>query len=238
MSMRGKVVRVASISGGKDSVAMCLRLCEKRYPIDEFVFCDTGMEFPECYDALDRFERLTGRKVTRLKSPNSFEYLLAEKQVKVRNGGLRRDGSLRRTVGYGWPSMLRRWCTRALKIQVLNRHYRELGGNVKEFIGIAYDEPKRVHDKIYPLVRWRMREADCLAYCKARGFYPSPSAYDRVGRVSCYCCPMLNRQQIRYLIGERPELWENIRRLERLCGEPWKQKGTAYFERMFSLGLI
>ena len=37
----------ASISFGKDSLAMLLRLIEENKPLDEVVFYDTGMEF-EC----------------------------------------------------------------------------------------------------------------------------------------------------------------------------------------------
>lgn len=36
---------IASISFGKDSLAMLLMLIEKEYPLDEAVFFDTGMEF-------------------------------------------------------------------------------------------------------------------------------------------------------------------------------------------------
>lgn len=36
---------VASVSFGKDSLAMLLKLIEFKYPLDEVVFYDTGMEF-------------------------------------------------------------------------------------------------------------------------------------------------------------------------------------------------
>lgn len=36
---------IASVSFGKDSLAMLLMLIEKRYKLDEVVFYDTGMEF-------------------------------------------------------------------------------------------------------------------------------------------------------------------------------------------------
>ena len=38
---------IASVSFGKDSLAMLLRLIEEGKPLDEVVFYDTGMEF-EC----------------------------------------------------------------------------------------------------------------------------------------------------------------------------------------------
>lgn len=40
---------VASVSFGKDSLAMLLRLLEENKPIDEVIFYDTGMEFQAIY---------------------------------------------------------------------------------------------------------------------------------------------------------------------------------------------
>jgi len=40
-----------SVSGGKDSTAMILKLIEDRYPLDEVIFYDTGMEFKAIYNA-------------------------------------------------------------------------------------------------------------------------------------------------------------------------------------------
>ena len=38
---------VCSLSGGKDSSAMLLRLLEENRPVDMILFCDTGLEFPD-----------------------------------------------------------------------------------------------------------------------------------------------------------------------------------------------
>ena len=229
---------VANISGGKDSVAMCLRLCEEGQHVDEFVFADTGMEFPECYDAIDRFEKLTGRNVTRLQNEhdNPFEYYAIKKEIHRLNDKPRRDGTPRRNQGYGWPSMLRRWCTKYLKTNIIEKHYR--GALVVNLIGIAADEPKRIRQdqkKRYPLVEWGMTESDCLSYCRSRGFYKSPCAYDVIRRVSCFCCPLMNLSQISYLIHHRPELWDKIVQLEKEIGEPFKEKGTKYYIDRFNV---
>ena len=45
---------VASVSFGKDSLAMLLKLIEKKYPLDEVVFYDTGKEFQAIYDVRDK----------------------------------------------------------------------------------------------------------------------------------------------------------------------------------------
>lgn len=44
---------IASVSFGKDSLYMLLRLIETGAPLDEVVFYDTGMEFQAIYDTRD-----------------------------------------------------------------------------------------------------------------------------------------------------------------------------------------
>ena len=54
---------VLSLSGGKDSTAMLLRLLEEKRPVDLILFCDTGLEFPQMYEHLDRLEAYIGRPI-------------------------------------------------------------------------------------------------------------------------------------------------------------------------------
>ena len=49
---------------------MLLRLVEENRPIDEILYCDTGWEFPQMYDHLDRLEQTIGRPITRRKAGN------------------------------------------------------------------------------------------------------------------------------------------------------------------------
>ena len=63
---------IASVSFGKDSLAMLLYILEKNLPLDEVLFYDTGMEFQAIYNLRDktvpilrersRFYRTTSRK--------------------------------------------------------------------------------------------------------------------------------------------------------------------------------
>lgn len=95
---------IASVSWGKDSLAMLLLLIEKSWPLDEVVFYDTGMEFQAIYDTQDRMlpelERL-GIKYTRLEPENPFLFDMLERPVQSRQKGAHR--------GYGWCGSLCRW---------------------------------------------------------------------------------------------------------------------------------
>lgn len=53
---------IASVSFGKDSLAMLLILLEKQYRLDEVVFYDTGMEFKAIYKTRDKIKKLLGKR--------------------------------------------------------------------------------------------------------------------------------------------------------------------------------
>lgn len=55
MSMK-QASNVVSLSGGKDSTAMLLMLLERGEPVADVVFFDTGWEFPEMYEHLEKLE--------------------------------------------------------------------------------------------------------------------------------------------------------------------------------------
>ena len=80
---------IASVSFGKDSLAMLLRLLEENKPLDEVVFYDTGMEFKAIYNIRDKIiEILKQRniKFTELKPKCEFCYKMFDKPVKAKNG--------------------------------------------------------------------------------------------------------------------------------------------------------
>ena len=66
---------ICSFSGGKDSTAMLLKLIELNYPLDEIIFCDTGMEFDEVMETIQKVEEYIQRPITRLKSKETFYFI-------------------------------------------------------------------------------------------------------------------------------------------------------------------
>ena len=81
---------IASVSWGKDSLAMLLTLIAKGYPLNEVVFYDTGMEFEAIYHTRDqmlpRLEQL-GIKYTRLEPENPFLFDMLERPERELHGG-------------------------------------------------------------------------------------------------------------------------------------------------------
>ncbi len=220
--MEKPVKHIVSLSGGKDSTAMLLRMLEEGMQVDEILFCDTGLEFEGMYRHLEKLEQYIGRPITILKSPYTFEYLLLEHMPK------RKNPELIGRKGYSWGGPRNRWCTAILKQRVIEKYISSLTKDYDliQYIGIAADEPNRIRNFCYPLVEWGMTEADCLAYCKERGF-DWDGLYDIFHRVSCWCCPLQSLDELRKLRHHFPDLWMKL--------HEWDSKTWRTFLKNYSV---
>ena len=200
-AVAGEEWHVVSFSGGKDSTAMLLRMLELNMRVDEIIFCDTGVEFPQMYEHVDKVEKYIGRPVTRLKAKNDYEYMLLDYEIH------KRDGTIR--TGYSFPDMRIRWCTSYFKRDMVKRHLS--GKNYVMSVGIAADESGRARDneKRYPLIEWGWTEKDALNYCYSKGF-DWGGLYDIFHRVSCWCCPLKSLDELRKLRKHFPDLWSKL----------------------------
>lgn len=213
---------IASVSWGKDSLAMLLTLIAKGYPLNEVVFYDTGMEFEAIYHTRDqmlpRLEQL-GIKYTRLEPENPFLFDMLERPVCSKQKGTHQ--------GYGWCGGLCRWGTTG-KLKAIDRYAEAQDAMV--YVGIAADETPRLEKerkpyKLHPLAEWGMTEADALAYCYENGFSwleGTIRLYDVLDRVSCWCCCNKNLRELRNMYASLPEYWERLKDLQRKIDRPMK----------------
>lgn len=160
---------IASVSFGKDSLAMMLRLLEEKLPLDIVVFYNTGMEFDAIYHIRDKVKSLLARhgvEFVELHPAEPFLYSMLERKVVSKQKG--------EHLGYGWCGGLCRWGT-AEKVRTIKKFKQSLGVGTIDYVGIAADETQRFEKersdaRRLPLVDWGMTEADCLQYCYAHGF--------------------------------------------------------------------
>ena len=159
--------QIVSLSGGKDSTAMLLMMMEKGEQIDDIVFFDWGMEFPQMYEHLEKLERYIGRLIIRLYPPKSYEFYMFDY--------VKQKGKRKGTQGYGWAQFRYvRWCTR-IKLDVIHSIVNKTD---TECIGYAYHERfSRTNHNIhwpsirrYPLLEWGVADTEALKYCQAQGF--------------------------------------------------------------------
>lgn len=219
---------IASVSFGKDSLAMLFKLLySEKYRLDEVVFYDTGMEFNAIYKIRDKIKKELskfGIKYTELRPKETFEYMMFEKIVNHRNGT--------KSKGYSWCGGACRWGT-TYKTSAIDKY---CGDNI-QYVGIAIDEPKRLEklkkqkNKRAPLVDFGMSEKDCLEYCHECGYYWEESGvelYDILDRVSCWCCANKNLKELENYKKHLPEYWEKLKNFQKRTNRPFKGKNTIF----------
>ena len=231
--MKKPELYVVSFSGGKDSTAMLLKLIELGQPVDIILFCDTGLEFPQLYDHIKMVEKNIGRKVTVVKSDDDFEYLFAYKEITHRRSQKFISQYGMHQKGYGWAGPKMRWCTNRLKDAPRERFLKPLREqyDVIEYVGIAADETYRLKRNTntrknirLPLVEWNMTESDCLDYCYSLG-YDWGGLYQKMKRVSCWCCPLQPIKELHVLYKDFPSLWAQLKRWDNMT---WRKFRSDY----------
>lgn len=207
---------------------MLLMMLERGESIHSVVYFDAGeWEFPQMHEHIDRLEEYVGMTFVRLSPRISFVEQMTETPVVVRKG---QDKGMVRFVGRGWPSSLRRWCTRN-KAETIDKWTRTNIPNPVRCIGFASDELNRTTRPTmlalgavrFPLVEWSVSEANALAYCLARGFTWG-GLYEHFSRVSCFCCPLQPLKELRKLRRHFPELWAKMLRWEQSMNRPWEHR--------------
>lgn len=109
-------------------------------------------------------------------------------------------------------------------------------GDSIQYIGIAYDEAKRVKDcqkRRYPLVEWKITEREALEYCRAKGYNwleGEIDLYDVLDRVSYWCCTHKNLKELRNYYLHLPEYWEKLKDLQRRTDRPYRGSGGTVFD--------
>ncbi len=221
---------VASLSGGKDSVAMVLRLMEENRPLTNAVFFDTGMEFKAVYNVLDKIEpeiRAYGAEFKVLKPENDFLVDMLLRPVH--------EGTERERFGYDWCGGMCRWRT-AGKINAIQKYLNSLHDDYVQYIGIAADEPNRIkyeNNKTYPLNEWGMTEAECLQYCYDRDYNwkeDGVELYSILDRVSCWCCANKNLKELRNIYLHLPRYWGMLKGLQSRIDRPFKNNKQTIFD--------
>lgn len=222
----------ASVSFGKDSLAMLLKLIEDNDKLDEVVFYDTGMEFQAIYNIRDKILPILKEKnikYTELKPKENFEYKMFDKPVKHRNGTIGK--------GYSWCGGRCRWGTTEKNKSIskyLKDNYRN---DYIEYIGIASDETSRINyenkHKSYPLVKWDMKEKDCLYYCYQKGFNWLENGldlYSILDRVSCWCCANKNLKELKNCYKYLPKYWNKLKEYQKKTDRPFKNNKYTIFD--------
>ena len=196
---------IVAISGGKDSVAMAIRLKEMYPHIKyEYVITPTGDELPEMVEHWKKLETILG-ELKRISNITIFD-------------AIEREGMI--------PNFRARFCTRVLKIEPFIDFMESLPSNSVMYVGLRSDEDGRLglvnkgskFKVVYPMRDWGWTINDVLAYLKDRKI-KIPK------RTDCGCCFYQRLPEWRDLLFNHPERYNKYAELEKKMGHTFRSPG-------------
>ena len=219
---------VASLSFGKDSMAMLIKIKELGLPLDEVIYVDimfdddTSGETPEMASFITKAEKILKEKfnveVTHLRGVTFKEQFYKIKQRGKHIGD-----------NYGFPYTIGAWCNDRLKMQPIKEYMRKQKEQIIQYVGIAYDEPERYerlnHEThIAPLYDLKITEKEAMEICEKYDLL-SP-IYKTSFRGGCWFCPKQRLSQLKWLYEEHNDLWNTLKDMEKDSFNTFKPNTT------------
>lgn len=209
---------VASISYGKDSLAMLLKIKELNLPLDEVIFVE--VMFDDETSGLHP-KQLEFIEKARYKLEHDFDvkinHLKALRTYSEQFYTIKQKGSHKGEI-YGFPYVVGAWCNSRLKVDVINKYLTRLKRDyeVVQYVGIAYDESSRI--KIdpninYPLVDLKITEEEAKDICIEHDLY-SPLYNSSINRDGCWFCNKQPLDSLKDIYNNYPNLWMKLKKME------------------------
>lgn len=194
---------VVAISGGKDSVAMAVRLVEL-YPglPFEFVITPTYEELPDMEAHWKMLEEMLG-PLTRINTMTLEELIFKKKML---------------------PNWSARFCTVTLKVEPFIAYMEALPRDAVMYVGLRADEEGRLGildteiNIEYPMRDWGWGIDDVWSYLDSKGIVIPE-------RTDCGCCPLQRLIEWKQLLINHPERYDQYIEWEDKVGATLRSPG-------------
>mgnify|MGYP000851059424 CR=1 FL=1 len=219
------MVFVVNFSGGKDSTAMLVWLCENYPDVPKHVvMADTGWEHEDAIEWSTGIARIFGLPLHVVRNPNKTLLTMAESRGK-------------------FPGMQQRQCTSDLKrdpIRTWIRRQWPNGGTIVSCMGLRAEESaarakrpcimrleplsKKGRDVFEwnPILGWK--EEEVWAYLKKRSI-PVHPVYKHLKRFSCRVCIFMTKHDVQQVAAHDPKAIKIIQGIEEKIGFTMFQSG-------------
>lgn len=219
---------IASCSFGKDSLAMIIKIKELGLPLDEVIYCDIRFneqisgEMPKMAKFIPKAEKILkdrwGIEVKHLRGVTFEEQFYKVKQKGNHIGD-----------NYGFPYTIGAWCNARLKLQPIQKYLNSIKEPYKQYVGIAYDEPKRYErldheNEIALLYDLKITEKEAMEICRKNNLL-SP-IYEDSFRGGCWFCVKQSIGQLEFLYNNYPALFNKLVEMEKDSSNTFKPNTT------------
>ena len=222
-------MNVFNLSFGKDSMATLILAAEQGIPIDHVMYCEIKFndeisgEHPLMAEWIPEAERILKERFG-ITVEHAFSKTYVDEFYSIAKHG-KNVGCVR-----GFPYLLGAWCNQILKVNAINSYLRKFKNDITtQFVGIAYDEPKRwermkakeTKNRKYRslLVEQELTEQDAFRICEKYGLLsPMYKSNDEIYRGGCWFCPKQCNADLYSLWKNYPKLWKELENLEKVKG--------------------
>ena len=197
-----------SVSGGLDSTALAIIISQENKEA-KYIFADTGDEFPQVYEHLNKMETVLGIEIVRVKGEMTFNDFVLKKNY--------------------FPSPRFRWCTPIFKIQPIY-DYLEKFNPYKLAVGLRCDETRKESDDnhiFYPLRDKNINRNKVKNICSEYGLVPQYPFY--MSRGGCYSCFFKTKKEIIGLAQNEPELFQKLIDRENKVNENFNKREKSFY---------
>lgn len=231
---------IASVSGGKDSTAMCLHLKEQGIEYTP-VFMDTGWETAVTYRYLREYLPGVIGEIIWLRS----EVELDPEREKIAKHYEERLGHYSAMVRWCikkamFPSRVKRWCTEATKTKPMKDYLKGLDVEPINAVGVRGQEsiarakmPEREWSDFYDCEIWRpihsWTEDEVVSIHTRHGVRPNPNYLAGASRVGCWPCIYAAKKEIHLIADTDPARIDLLADLEKTVTDLAGAKQRGWF---------
>lgn len=248
------------VSMGAPSLTMLLKQLDGNFGLndiieddlpDEVVYVNLGFDWPEVTKTVQAVKELCQKyaiQFTELAYESFKEDMINKKITKYsrplnwETNLMWRAYLLRLQKGRGWCGGKIRWGTQ-IKQSLIKKHTKLRESEHKEvysFLGICSNEAHRISRPSfkdtknfkYPLIEQQLSKEYCIQYVKQLG-WPVSWLYEiGLTHIGCWCCRNHNIKEIVALRIKCPQIYEQLKELEKLIKEPYYRspKGWALLD--------
>ena len=238
---------VCSLSYGKDSLAMLIKLCELGLPLDYVVYCDIRFnkdisgEHPLMSNWIPKANKILKEKfnidVIVVTSPKTF----TDKFYSVKTKG-KHIGDI-----YGFPLSFASWCNSELKLTPLKKFMNNLLTNydIVEYVGIAKDETTRLerykqlsteNHSYITLADFNISEKQAMDICMQYNLL-SPK-YVKSFRSGCWFCPKQPLSSLYDLYINYPDYFNMLVEMQKDSHTKFNNTSIIDTKAKFDLGIV
>lgn len=218
-------MNIFNLSFGKDSMATLCLAIEQGIQIDHVMYCDIRFsdeisgEHPVMAEWIPEAERILKERFG-ITVEHAFSITYLDQFFKVKQKGNHIGDN------YAFAHIIGAWCNQRLKIDAINKYLRQFNKqDITQFIGIAYDEPKRweqmqkkeTEKRKYRslLVEENLTEQDAFKICERHNLLsPMYKIQDGIFRGGCWFCPKQCKADLYSLWKNYPDYYQRLVDLE------------------------